>query len=650
MTTQRVVLNDDQTGLQVLNGDGATASTVARLSILDAVDIPIVVVRRDLVVAGFNRAAKDVLDLSPSDIGLACRDISVLAASRYLEEQCERVIAGGFDARLDFRDQDKWFVVHISRYVRGDREVAGAVMTFTNVTAFRASIDQAVYEREFTKAILNTIADPLVVLSADLRIQSGNRAFYTMFGVSRDETQELPLYDLGNGLASLRTKLGEMLADNQVIRPLEVDHVIPAAGQRTLSLDARPLSLPGHRARRYLVTFEDITARKQAEAANDLRVITERKRSEEELRRSETFLAEGQRLSLTGSFSWRVATDEISWSEQLYRIFEIDQSVPVTLKLIETRIHPEDISLHNAIIDCVRSSRADFDYEYRLLMADHSVKYLHVIAHGTRDRDGRLEYIGAVQDVTQRRLSEDALAKTRADLAHATRVTGLGVLTASIAHEVNQPLAAIVTNGESSLRWLARDEPDLERVRTLTKRVVADAQRASEIIERVRDMASPRAPAQKLLSINDVINGALSFLRPELQQKGILVSLDLGRELPQIIGDRTQLQQVVVNLTVNAVQAMSQLVPADRRISVRTMPWDPQMVRCSIEDSGPGIDPKHLPLLFDSFFTTKDTGMGMGLAICRSIVEAYGGYVGADNDSALGGARFSFDLPTCRAE
>ena len=244
----------------------------------------------------------------------------------------------------------------------------------------------------------------------------------------------------------------------------------------------------------------------------------------------------------------------------------------------------------------------------------------------------------------------EALAKARSELAHVIRVTSLGVLTASIAHEVNQPLAAIATNGESSLRWLTRDEPEIEKIRLLTKRIVADARRGSEIIGRIRDMTSQRAPEQKLLSIDDVINESLSFLHHELQEHGIIVSLDLTRELPQIVGDRTQLQQVIVNLTINAVQAMTQLAPTDRRISVRTMLSDPETVCCSIEDSGPGIDQEHLPRLFDSFFTTKDTGMGLGLAICQSIVEAHGGSICASNDSSLGGARFGFDLLTRRAQ
>jgi PAS domain S-box-containing protein len=271
--------------------------------------------------------------------------------------------------------------------------------------------------------------------------------------------------------------------------------------------------------------------------------------------------------------------------------------------------------------------------------------------------EGPPSFTGFLRDITEPKRAmhewkqaQEKLRNTQAELAQMTRVMTMGELSESIAHEVNQPLTAIAANGESSLYWLTQDVPNIEKVRMLTGRVVADARRASEIIGRIRDMTSQRAPEQQLLSIDDVVNESLSFLQHELREKGTIVSLDLTRELPQIVGDRTQLQQVIVNLTINAVQAMHQLAPADRSISVRTTLSDPETVCCSIEDSGPGIDPEHLPRLFDSFFTTKDTGMGMGLAICQSIVEAHGGRIRADNNSALGGARFSFDLLTRRPE
>src|SRR5215471_13784430 len=273
MTTQHVSLDGGGTGFQGVDGDGAADNTATTdlVNILDTVDVPVVVVRRDLMLAYFNNVAADVLGLSPSEIGRVSRDMPVLAGLSRLEEECSRVIACGIESRIDFRMGDKLFVVRISPCAKGDRQVTGAVLTFTNVTAFRASVDQAIYEREFTKAILNTVADPLVVLSADQRIQSDNRAFYTMFGVSRDQTQGVPLHELGNGAferASLHAQLKEMLAGRHEFQPVEVDHDIPGKGRRTLILDARPLSLPGHSDRRALLTFQDITARKQAEAAN----------------------------------------------------------------------------------------------------------------------------------------------------------------------------------------------------------------------------------------------------------------------------------------------------------------------------------------------------------------------------------------------
>src|SRR3989442_10583151 len=256
MTTQRA-LRSMATGPVSSKGGAAAANTATTdlISILDTVDVPIVVVRRDFTVAYFNQAAADVLGLSPSDIGRASRDVSVLAGLPRLEEQCSQVIAGGMASRADFRDGDKQFVVRISPYTNADRQVTGTVLTFTNVTAFRASIDQVIYERECTKAILNTVADPLVVLNADQRIQSGNRAFYTMFFQ----------------LASLRTQLKEMLAGSHAFQPVVVDHVFPGEVRRTLILDARPLSLPGHSERRGLVTFQDITTPRQPARANDLR-------------------------------------------------------------------------------------------------------------------------------------------------------------------------------------------------------------------------------------------------------------------------------------------------------------------------------------------------------------------------------------------
>ena len=628
MTAQPATLNGAWTGFRAVSGDDAAANTAATdlINILDTIEVPIVVLRCDLMIAGFNKAAADVLHLLPSDIGRASRDISLLAGLPGLEEQCSQVIASGVESRADFHDGDKWFVVRICPYTQGDRRVTGAVLTFTNVTAFRRCIDQVIYERECAKAILNTVADPIAVLDADQRIDSGNRAFYTLF----------------LELASLRTKLKAMLAGSRAFQPVEVDHVFPGEGQRTLILEARPLSLPGHSEHRVLVTFRDITARKQAEAANDLGAIAERK---EELRRSEAFLAEAQRLSLTGSFYWRVPADEITWSEQLYRIFGFDQGAPLTPELIGSRVHQEDIPLLHDIIERARGDGTDFECEYRLQMPDESVRYLHMVARGTRDVDGRLEYIGAVQDVTARRLSEQALGKARSELAHVARATALSALTASIAHEVNQPLAGIITNASTCLRMLAADPPDIEGARETARRTIRDGNRASDVIARVRALFTKKEPAIEAVDLNEVTREVMALSLSDLQRNRVVLRSELAKDLPAITGDRIQLQQVILNLLRNASDAMVDVHDRPRQLLVRTEREDGDRVRVSVRDAGVGVDPQNVDKLLDAFYTTKTDGMGIGLSISRSIIERHHGRLWAEaNDGP--GATFSFSIPS----
>jgi signal transduction histidine kinase len=654
VTAQPAIFRGGWSGLQV-SGNGATANevTTGLINILDSIDVPIVVVQRDLTMAAFNQAAVDALGLSLSDIGRTPRDISVLAGLPRLEEFCSEVIAGGVESRIDFRDEEAWFVVRISPYTGGDDQVAGTVLTFTNATAFRASISEAIYERECTKAILNTVADPLVVLGADQRVQSGNRSFYTMFGISPDESQGTPLYELGNGAfdsVPLRTQLQaavatlslkelrKMLADSHAFEPVEMDHVVTANGQRTLIVDARPLSFPGHSERRALVRFQDITARKQAEAAKDLR-------SEEELRRSEAFLAEGQRLSSTGGFSWKVMTDEITWSEQLYRIFEFDRGTPVTFELIDTRIHPDDIPLLHDTIERARGAGTDFEDEYRLQMPDQSIKYVHVVAHGTREEDGRLEYIGAVQDVTARRLSEQALGEAQSELAHVARVTALSTLTASIAHEVNQPLSGIITNASTCLRMLAADPPDVEGARETARRTIRDGNRATDVIARVRALFTKKESVIEALDLNEVTREVMALSLSDLQRNRVGLQSELAEDLPPVNGDRIQLQQVVLNLLRNASDAMVDVHDRPRQLLIRTEREDDDRVRLSVRDAGVGVDPENMNKLLGAFYTTKGDGMGIGLSVSRSIIERHHGRLWAEpNDGP--GTTFSFSIPS----
>jgi C4-dicarboxylate-specific signal transduction histidine kinase len=255
----------------------------------------------------------------------------------------------------------------------------------------------------------------------------------------------------------------------------------------------------------------------------------------------------------------------------------------------------------------------------------------------------------ALVDLTDLARAQEELQQIQAKFAHAARVSTLGELTASIAHEINQPLGAIGASADAGLRWLNRPAPDLDEVRSSLERMNADARRASEIIARIRSMAARRPPERVLVSIDDLISEVLQFLRHEAQSRRVTVSYHSAAAGPKVLADRTQLQQVVVNLVVNALQAIAQASAIDRKIAISTEAVDAATIRCTVEDSGPGIKPEHLSRLFDSFFTTKEGGMGMGLSICRSIVEAHGGRIGADNNTIHGGARFWFELPATDA-
>ena len=373
--------------------------------------------------------------------------------------------------------------------------------------------------------------------------------------------------------------------------------------------------------------------------------IAKRRRAEDRFRRSEALLAEAQRLSATGSFSWRVATDEITWSEQLYRIYELEIGVQVTLELIRTRVHPEDLSLLEKMVEQARTGMTDFEWQYRLLMPDRSIKYMHTVAHATRDLDGQLEYIAAVQDVTARRMSEEALAKSRSDLAKVARVMSLGVLTASIAHEVNQPLSGIITNAGTCLRMLDANPPNLEGARETARRTIRDGNRASDVITRLRALFSTEEFTLELLDLNEATREVIALSLSDLERNRVVLQSKLAEDLPTITADRIQLQQVILNLLRNASDAMVDVHDRPRRLLIRTEREDGDRVRVSVRDVGVGVDPQNVNKLLDAFYTTKSDGMGIGLSVSRSIIERHHGRLWAEpNDGP--GATFSFSIPS----
>jgi len=533
---------------------------------------------------------------------------------------------------------------------------------------------------------------------------------------------------------------------------------------------------------------------------------------EEKLQRGEVFLAEAQRLSHTGSFGWKLSTGEINWSEETFRIFQYDPSTKPTLELVLQRVHPEDATFVQQTIERASQDAKDFDHECRLVMPDGAVKHVHVVAHAGPNESGEIEFVGAVMDITERKLAEalrdeenrilemiardapqeeileklvlaveaqfaglfcsvllleedgqhvrhgaapslpkayikaidglcigpkagscgtakyrrepvvvtdilqdplweayrdvaepygfracwstpilahsgkalgsfamyyreprspssaetralemavhlagiaierklareerERLRQTQADLAHINRVTTMGELTASLAHEVNQPIAAAVTSADSCMRWLAAEVPNLDKARAAAERIVKDGTRAAEIISRIRLLFQKGSPQLELVDVNEVIDEMTILLRGEATRYSISVRTELAPDLPRVMGDRVQLQQVMMNLMMNSIDATKEM-DGTRELTIKSQWAENDHLLVSVSDTGVGLPEGLADQIFSAFFTTKPHGTGMGLRICRSIVEAHGGRLWAASNSPRG-ANFCLTLP-----
>jgi PAS domain S-box-containing protein len=312
-----------------------------------------------------------------------------------------------------------------------------------------------------------------------------------------------------------------------------------------------------------------------------------------------------------------------------------------------TRYWSESLDVFREVVGARFAGKSGFECLAKMVAHDGTVlDTLFFAAYGPITGAENISLVGLI-DVSDRVKAQEMLARVQAEMAHAARVAVLGELTASIAHEVSQPLTAIESNTEASLTWLEHSPPNIAEVRELSVQTAAEVQRAADIIHRIRSMAVRADPEHKNIEVNTMIKEAMLFLRHEIQRNEVETYLRLGTDLPTILGDRVQLQQVIVNLAVNAMQAMSQAGSNPREIHVATaVVSDNQNVTIEVVDTGPGISSEAFPRLFESFFTTKSTGMGMGIPICRSIIEAHGGQISIGNRDNGQGARFIVSLPT----
>jgi PAS domain S-box-containing protein len=374
--------------------------------------------------------------------------------------------------------------------------------------------------------------------------------------------------------------------------------------------------------------------------------INERRAAEDALRRSEASLHDAQQISQTGSWRWKIDSGEVFLSAELGRILAVDPTgpLPPAAEFI-AMTHADDRAAFEEAINRSVRERITFEHEYRLVLADGSVKRLHIVGRPDVAASGELEYTGVVMDVTERRRADEALRTAQAELERVARLTAMGELTASIAHEINQPLAAIVTQGGAGLRWLNRDSPELDEAREAFTRVVNEGQRAADVIRGLRSLAKKSGPQLATLDIDDTIREVLSLANGEVQRHGVALHTDLAVGDQLVVGDRVQLQQVVLNLILNGIDAMKAVTDRARELGVSSALAGPDGVVISIEDSGPGLDPAVAQHIFEPFVTTKPEGLGMGLSICRSVIDAHGGRLWV-SPGVPHGTRFHFTVPT----
>jgi PAS domain S-box-containing protein len=383
------------------------------------------------------------------------------------------------------------------------------------------------------------------------------------------------------------------------------------------------------------------------------RDITERRRAEEKLRRSEAYLAEGQRMSHTGSWAWSVSTGELFWSLEHFRICGVNpETFKPTVATARQLIHPEDLAAANQAFDAAIRARSDFDRELRIIRPDGTIRFVHSVGHPAFNESGELtEYVGTIVDTTEGKQAEETLHKVQAELAHVSRVNMMGELAASIAHEIHQPLGAIVNNSNACLGLFDRSAPERE-VREALLDIISDAERASSIVRRIRALSKRTPPEKTAFAVEQAIGEVVIMAFQALMERHIEVRTEMAEGLPAVSADRLQLQEVLLNLLMNAIDATSAVEEEQRLVTIgadRGQLEDRAMIVITVQDLGRGFKPEDSERLFEAFYTTKPHGLGMGLRISRSIVEAHGGRLWATANAGPG-ATFHCALPVAGGE
>ncbi len=514
---------------------------------------------------------------------------------------------------------------------------AGGALARCAISLFALAISTALAVRHLRNAgaineyvqLLNLTHDAIVVYDLGGTVKFWNRGAQTLYGWSNEEALGKDIHNLTNTqFPSSREALYASLHrdghwEGELTRTHRDGRVLAVESRIALWKDdkGRPVAI--------MATNNDVTSRRD---------------SAKELERNHAYAEEAEKLSKTGSLM-RYGSDakQMYWSRECYRILGITPETEPSLDIVIARSHPEDIELVRALDQSIRNGEPLIDGTHRLLMPSGEVKHVRFVARrSTTSPEFGQKYVGALMDITGVVAAEEALQRSMSELAHVMRLSTLGGLATTIAHEVTQPLAAIVTWADTALSWLDRPQPDIQEAKASIEQIIIDAERSTEIVKQIRAMAQKREPQRIAVPMNALVNDAARLVARECRMAMVDLELELHPNEASIKGDPVQLQQVLVNLLMNAIQAMAEIRERRRFLKVRTRVDLHAAARIEVIDSGPGLREEDAHKLFGAFYTTKETGLGMGLSICRSIVEAHGGRIWASQGNP--GAVFHLEL------
>lgn len=627
-------------GAEEVQGGSATAGSASAdvVGILDTIDVPIVVVGRDCRVARFNRAAAEAFGVNASDVGRRTCNMQALADIPEIEQICAQVMADGVPSRREMRNGDRWFLVRIVPYAGDDSRARGAVLTFTNFTAFRASVAQAIYEREFTKAILNAVIDPLVVLDDGLRVQTANRAFYDWFDISREQAQGVPLEALGDrawSASDVWSQLRATLRDGREFPTIELERDFPSGGRRTVLLDARQMARDGKAL--VLLSFRDITKHKQADQA---------------LRESET--------------RFRALFESMDEGYCVIEVIFDEKSRPTDYRFLEVNpVFEKQTGIKDAKGRRMREIAPDLEQDWfdtygRIALTGETLRFeLPAVALGRyfeacafRVGPAELRRVGVVfNDITHRKnldrerellLAQEETLRKEAQAA----VRAKDRFLAALSHELRTPLSPIVM----TVAAMERDPnlpPAFRKHMAMIKRNI---ELETRLIDDLLDLNTVTSGKMRLqvqpTEVHAVLAQTVQTCAGETSAKRLDVRLDLRADNDRVNADPARLQQTFWNLLRNAAK----FTPAGGSILIRTESTADK-VRIEVRDTGMGIDPELLPRVFDAFeqgdmkITRQFGGLGLGLAICKAIMDMHGGTIHARSDGPGTGATFIVELP-----